>query len=172
MVIKRKRSVEARRRLREKYKIHFQGPQPPKKWPEKQKHLFSVIRNIWNIRYDDYEQDDRVHERTRRLNLDRANRLRRAAYNMRKDLKTTEGSWRMHVEPIVKEIFSRTAKWSVSASNWLSCIDKSQVVVVIRKIGQLNIKPSLLEKKIRRDSEKKGHSVSCACALSTSIGEV
>ena len=105
-------SKERHRELMEKHKIKFEGPIPPQKWPLKQKHLFTAIRDIWAVRYDEHMTDSSRDPETRSVTQERVTRLRETAYELRQNIKTTENTWRFQIEPIVGERFKSKVLWS------------------------------------------------------------
>ncbi|PVI00855.1 hypothetical protein DM02DRAFT_728324 [Periconia macrospinosa] len=85
-------------------KIDFEGPAPPKDWPNQYQHLFQSIREIDRIRYDDYKVDKRVEKRRLKKLKERVATLRERAYKALDDVNTNETKWR-ELETIVFQIF-------------------------------------------------------------------
>jgi hypothetical protein len=99
----------AKERLRDRIvecKIDFVGPVLQKNWPEKYRHHFSIIRNIWSNRYEEYIQRHDKDPQT----LDRVRELRNKASLFRKNLSINEATWR-EVEQFIFKRYVEEVIW-------------------------------------------------------------
>lgn len=104
---KEKLSKEEFRQLIHDKGIRFEGPVPPKEWPNQHKHLFQAIRKIDAIRYDDYKVDSRIPKERRKDFQKRIRYLREKAYFFLDDVKANEATWRELELSILKRFDER-----------------------------------------------------------------
>jgi hypothetical protein len=95
----------------ENHDIKFEGPVPPSQWPDRYKHLFQVIHNIWSNRYDDYEKRTDVDARIKRSQCARVRDLRINASRLRVDVESNEDTWRGLIEVKVIGRFDQEIVW-------------------------------------------------------------
>ncbi|KAH7385875.1 hypothetical protein BKA66DRAFT_548583 [Pyrenochaeta sp. MPI-SDFR-AT-0127] len=93
--------VEFRELIRN-HGIRFEGPLPPKNWPDEYQNHFHAIRYIGHIQYEDYMVDHRVPKGQRRIFKERINYLRKRSYELLDDAKANEATWRELEQPILK----------------------------------------------------------------------
>ncbi|KAF2707544.1 hypothetical protein K504DRAFT_535194 [Pleomassaria siparia CBS 279.74] len=99
-------SKEKLTQLTHDYGIRFEGPVPPKYWPDKHQHLFHNIHKIHKIRYDDYKVDSRILKKQREKFRTRVSHLTRKAYRFLDDVNTNESTWR-ELESSILERFDK-----------------------------------------------------------------
>lgn len=102
-----------------RYKIEFDGPVPPSKWPDQYKPLFLVIREIWGNRYDDWREKMKdVDKRLLDERVDRIRTFRRRVADLRKEgMALTEGDWRARLEGLLTQRFQDKTVWFVPIPN-------------------------------------------------------
>jgi hypothetical protein len=110
---KKKISKEQYQSIIEEHYIVFKGPAPPDEWPVPYQQHFSVIRNIWANRYDDYKANENIDKTTRTAFKCRVNDLREKALSLRRDININEATWRASVETIIIERFEKDPVWLV-----------------------------------------------------------
>lgn len=108
------------RQLIRNYGIRFEGPVPPREWPDQHKHHFQVIREISTIRYDDYKVNERIPKERRKDFQKRVNYLREKAYNLLDDVKANEATWRELELSILKRFDERVICGKCSHELWKS----------------------------------------------------
>lgn len=104
------------KKLMESFSITFEGPVPPARWPPLYRHHFSVIRDIWSTRYDDYMDRTDINTQRKAKQQRRVVKIRENAYKLRGDLSINESTWRHQVEPNVVKIFEKRVIWFVEMS--------------------------------------------------------
>jgi hypothetical protein len=89
------------RALVDSHHIHFLGPRPPNDWPVYHKQLFSVIRDIGALRYEEFQKrrdiDSRICDKVRA----NVRKLCARASEIRQDVHINENEWRHHIEQLV-----------------------------------------------------------------------
>ncbi|KAF2258273.1 hypothetical protein CC78DRAFT_621936 [Lojkania enalia] len=86
-------------KLLKDYKIKFEGPAPPRDWPDLYSYYFQVIRDIWANRFNDFKSRYTPTQKSRVRNL------RQKAIDLSNDISVNEATWRTSVEPLVLERF-------------------------------------------------------------------
>jgi hypothetical protein len=95
----------------ERFDIRFEGPVPPRRWPEQYRHLFQVIRDIWANRYDNYSQiDDRDPNYVNKYR-DCVKTIVDQAAKFRENTGRNESTWRDSIESYVLKLFHKEIRW-------------------------------------------------------------
>ncbi|KAH8685482.1 hypothetical protein BGZ60DRAFT_395270 [Tricladium varicosporioides] len=89
----------------EKYDILFEGPVPPRKWPDRYRHLFQVIRDIWANRYDEYTRRTDIDRETIDKQMTRVRTVVDKATRFRKNIGSHEDTWRDAIENATVGLF-------------------------------------------------------------------
>lgn len=100
-------SKEKLQSLTRQHGIRFEGPRPPKDWPDQYKHLFLAVRNIGAILYDDYKTNRRTSKDSISYFKGRVSKLRQRSYHLLDDVKTNEATWREFEQPILERFDNR-----------------------------------------------------------------
>jgi hypothetical protein len=95
--------------LMDDHNIHLEGPKQPIEWPDKHKHLFGVIRDIWAVRYAGYKESKKLTRQAVRERRRTAAELSETAHSLRYG-RINEGTWR-GLEAQVMRMFERKAVW-------------------------------------------------------------
>jgi hypothetical protein len=114
---KSKLTAKELRRLIEKYDIQFDGPIPPRMWPDRYKDLFQVIRDIWANRYDEYIQRTDIDQIIMNKRKSQVRAVVDKSTRFRKNLGSNEGTWRDSVEKPIIDLFEKEVVWSVCLTN-------------------------------------------------------
>jgi hypothetical protein len=101
---------EQHRKLVEEYNIHFDGPIPPSRWPNRYAEVFRNILDIKSLRYDEYRPNERRGLLAVAEMKDRVAKLTRIAYSCRKQ-RENEATWRGLTEPEIVSRFAAEATW-------------------------------------------------------------
>jgi hypothetical protein len=112
MAPKKKLTPEELREHIEKYEILFEGPVPPRKWPDRYKHLFQVIRNIGANRYDDYIKRTDIDREIIDKLVKRVRTIVAKSARFRKNVGSLEDTWRDEIEyPSLVKLFCGDVVW-------------------------------------------------------------
>ncbi|KAH8592079.1 hypothetical protein B0O99DRAFT_689861 [Bisporella sp. PMI_857] len=93
----------------ENHDIQFEGPIPPRKWPDRYAPLFQVIRKIWAIRYDEYIKRTDIEQKTVHRQRRRVRAIISKTAKFRRNIGSLEETWRDSAEKIVAEVFDEEA---------------------------------------------------------------
>jgi hypothetical protein len=110
-----KLTQEELRQLIEEHNISFEGPIPPREWPERYRHTFEEIRGIENLRIEAAtsrtDDDHAVAQVPAQWQLKRrAIWLSRVAWRCRRE-RANEAQWRHETEPVVLARFDLEVSW-------------------------------------------------------------
>jgi hypothetical protein len=142
--------VEFRQLIRKK-RIRFEGPVPPRQWPNEHKHHFEVVRTISDVRYDIYNTSQNIPETHRHDFRERVHYMRKRAYELLDDITTNEPTWR-ELETLVFKRFDEETLWYVGLTIVSCCTGTNtwtEVAIVTTNCGSLTLRPSSYIKKTR-----------------------
>jgi len=94
------------------HNIVFEGTVPSSDWPAQYERLFRVIKDISNIRYEEYVERTDLDMSIISLQESRVASLQGQASNFRRDISINEASWR-NIERLVFERLTIEAAWFV-----------------------------------------------------------
>ncbi|KFY47732.1 hypothetical protein V496_10477 [Pseudogymnoascus sp. VKM F-4515 (FW-2607)] len=89
------------RDLVEEYDIQFEGPTPSRKWPDRYRHLFQVIRDISANRYDEYVKRTDIDQKTMNKQTSRVRKVIDIAIRFRRNISSYEDTWRDAIETTI-----------------------------------------------------------------------
>jgi hypothetical protein len=104
---------EKLRDLVEEYHIKFEGPTPPRKWPDRYRHLFQVVRDIWANRYDEYIKRTDIDQKTINKQISRVRKVIEIATRLRRNTSSHEDTWRDAVETTILGLLKEEVVWLV-----------------------------------------------------------
>lgn len=109
-----KLTQEELRQLIEEYNISFEGPLPPREWPERYRQTFEEIRGIGNLRIEastSRSENNTLGQIPAQWQLKRrAIWLSRVAWRCRRE-RANEAQWRQETEPVVLARFDLEVSW-------------------------------------------------------------
>lgn len=101
------------RDLVEEYDIQFEGPTPSRKWPDRYRHLFQVIRDISANRYDEYVKRTDIDQKTMNKQTSRVRKVIDIATRFRRNISSYEDTWRDAIETTIMGFLKEEVVWLV-----------------------------------------------------------
>ncbi|KAL4949061.1 hypothetical protein BDW69DRAFT_188669 [Aspergillus filifer] len=120
----RKLTPQAQHALIRKYHISIQGPIRRQDWPQKYASIFSLVRDMERVSYDQYKERDFADDSARRVAMfnlyNRVERLVAQAQKLREALDNEE-TWRLKTENLILERFETEVDCHVCGDRrWIS----------------------------------------------------